>query len=139
MAGRTVMRMLIPGAWEAVAETSRWTEHRDRNAPRADPAAVEAIFGEAPDNSWRFYTFDEVVEMTADWHQEDDPTWFGQEPDAIEPKMSVLIGELGYDRPFALDYRASDPCVRFMRVDGRWPIVATTLRDLLDRLDPTTG
>ncbi|WP_460704743.1 hypothetical protein [Myceligenerans halotolerans] len=99
------------------------------------PTLVEEIFGEAPDRSWRFYTFDEVVGMTEDWRQEEDSAWFGVEPDAIDPARSVLIGELGYDRPIALDYRASMPCVRFMAIDGRWPVVARSLRDLVDRLE----
>lgn len=73
--------------------------------------------------------------MTADWHEEQDPLWFGVEPDDIVPATSVLIGELGCDRPFALDYRAIIAPVRFMRLDGRWPIVASSLIELMDRLE----
>jgi hypothetical protein len=131
--GLVVAGFVLPGEWEDVVDTSRWTAYRED--PRAEPAMVEAVFGEAPDSSWRFYTFDEVVGITTDWRKEEDPAWFGVEPEAIAPAMSVLIGELGYDRPFALDYRVHVPCVRFMKIDGRWPVVATSLADLMDRLD----
>ena len=102
---------------------------------RVSAAFVETVFGEALDRSWCFYTFDEVVGMTADWHTEDDPLWFGVAPDTIEPATSVLIGELGYDRPFALDYREHVPCVRFMTIEGRWPVVASSLTELMERLE----
>lgn len=131
--GLVVAGFVLPEEWEDVVAVSRWTAHRED--PRVEPEIVEAVFGEAPDSSWRFYAFDEVVGMTADWHEEEDPAWFGVEPEAIAPAMSVLIGELGYDRPFALDYRMHVPCVRFMKIDGRWPVVATSLTDLMERLE----
>ena len=133
MADRTVMGLALPDDWDGLVSKPRWTAHRED--ARVAPTVVESIFGEAPDRSWRFYTFDEVVTETEDWHQEEDPAWFGIEPDGIDPEPSVLIGELGYDRPFALDFRTPTPCVRFMRVDGRWPVVADSLSDLIVRLD----
>ncbi len=73
--------------------------------------------------------------MTADWREEQYPLWFGAKPEDIDPATSVLIGELGYDRPFALDYREATAPVRFMTIDGRWPVVASSLSELMDRLE----
>lgn len=133
MAERVVAGFVLPEEWSSTLDSPRWTAYRQDD--RADPAIVEAIFGELPDKSWRFYTFDEIVGMTEEWRLEKDLAWFGTEADAIDPLRSVLIGELGYDRPIALDYRLRIPGVRFMRADGRWSLVASTLRELLEKLD----
>ncbi|MFI8524579.1 hypothetical protein ACIGB8_09040 [Promicromonospora sukumoe] len=133
MADHVVAGFALPPTWGAVVDAPRWTAYR-----QDDPVAgvvVESVFGEPPDESWRFYTFDEVVGMTADWREEQDPLWFGAEPEDIDPATSVLIGELGYDRPFALDYREATAPVRFMTIDGRWPVVASSLSELMDRLE----
>lgn len=95
---------------------------------------MEEVFGEAPDATWKFYTVDETRAMTEDWHQESDLEWFGTGPDDIEATRSVLIGELGYDRPFALDFRGPVPVVRFMTLDGRWVKIAESAAALLEAL-----
>lgn len=130
---RSIAGMVLPDEWEIRVNIPRWTAYCD--GERADFEVVEKVFGEAPDRSWRFYTFDEMAGMTEDWRQETDHSWFGIEPESIDSKSSVLIGELGYDRPFALDFRQQIPCVRFMRISGHWPVVATTLGNLIDRLE----
>lgn len=112
-------------------DSPRWTAYRQGD--RMD--LVEATFGEIPDRSWRFYTFGEVIGMTEEWRLEKNPAWLGSEPDSIDPLGSILIGELGYDRPIALDYRPHVPAVRFMRTNGRWPVVASSLRELLEKLN----
>ncbi|HEX7131805.1 MAG TPA: hypothetical protein VF228_04485 [Iamia sp.] len=68
--------------------------------------------------------------MTEDWHREADPVWFGTPPDDIDPRCSVLIGELGYDRPFALDLRIG-AAIRFMTIGGRWRPIAESFPALL--------
>lgn len=98
---------------------------------RLSPAVVERVFGEAPDSTWKFYCLDEILVETEEWRQEDDSVWFGVPPEDIDPLQSVLIGELGYDRPFALDFRGSLPVVRFMTADGRWVQVADSPSELL--------
>jgi hypothetical protein len=133
MAQRVVSGFALPDDWSSMVDSPRWTMYRQGD--RVEPTIVEAIFGEIPDKSWRFYAFDEVVGMTEEWRIEGDPSWFGIEPDSIDPLRSVLIGELGYDRPIALDYRLHVPIVRFMRADGRWTVVASSLRELLERLN----
>jgi hypothetical protein len=95
---------------------------------------VAEVFGEAPDATWKFYTVDEAGAMTEEWHKESDIEWFGTAPDDIEATQSVLIGELGYDRPFALDFRGPAPVVRFMMLDGRWVQIAESAAALLEAL-----
>jgi hypothetical protein len=51
--------------------------------------------------------------------------------------MSILIGDLGNDMPFALDFRPSraTPRVIYLTLEtGRWITVAPTVELLLDRL-----
>jgi hypothetical protein len=133
MAERVVSGFVLPEEWSSTIDSPRWTTYRQGD--RADPAVVEATFGEIPERSWRFYTFGEIAGMTEEWRLERDPAWLGSEPDSIDPLRSVLIGELDYDRPIALDYRPRVPAVRFMRTDGRWPVVASSLRQLLEKLN----
>jgi hypothetical protein len=133
MAERVVSGFVLPEEWSSVVDLPRWTAYQQND--RVDPAIVEAIFGETPDRSWRFYAFDEILGMTEEWRLERDPSWFGSEPDSIDSLRSVLIGELGYDRPIALDYRRRVPGVRFMTADGRWAVVASSLRELFEKLD----
>lgn len=101
---------------------------------RLPSSLVAKVFGEAPDKSWKFCTLDEARLMTEEWHQESDDGWFGTAPDDIEATQSVLIGELGYDRPFALDFRGAIPVVRFMMLDGRWVQIAESAEALLEAL-----
>jgi hypothetical protein len=127
--------LAVPDVLLRLVASPRWTEYLGE--PRHDPRLIESVFGEAPDPSWKFYTRNEIEGMTKDWHNERDPLWFGRPPDDIVATRSVLIGELGYDRMFALDYRSDEPSVRFMTADGRWVHVADSVADLLARLGIT--
>jgi hypothetical protein len=122
----------LPDEIVRVASEERWTAYTEME--RLPAAVVERVFGEAPDPTWKFYGLDEAREVTEEWHDEDDPGWFGSAPDDIEPRKSVLIGELGYDRPFALDFRGEHPVVRFMTIDGRWVQIADSSAGLLAAL-----
>lgn len=133
MAEHVASGFVLPKEWSSVVDLPRWTAYQQND--RVDPTVVEAIFGEIPDRSWRFYTFDEILGMTEEWRLERDSSWFGSEPDSIDSLRSVLIGELGYDRPIALDYRRRVPGVRFMKANGRWTVVASSLRELFEKLD----
>lgn len=122
----------LPAVLVRVAADEGWTAYTESD--RLPPGVVERVFGEAPSSTWKFYTLDEARMMTEEWQQESDHDWFGRAPDDIAPLMSVLVGELGYDRPFALDYRTATPVVRFMLLDGRWVQVADTAEALLAAL-----
>jgi len=122
----------LPDELVNVLTDDLWTAYTEED--RLRPAVVETVFGEVPDPTWKFYSLEEARVMTEEWHQEDDPRWFGTPPDDIEARRSVLIGELGYDRPFALDFRGDHPVVRFMTIDGRWVQVADSVTGLIDAL-----
>lgn len=118
----------VPAEVVLFAARREWTSWSDE--PRLDPAVVERVFGERPDSSWRFYTIDEMRGMTEDWHRESDPAWFGAPPDDIEARRSVLVGEIGYDRPFALDLR-DGAAIRLLTTGGHRRLVAETFSALL--------
>jgi hypothetical protein len=123
---------ILPDEVVRVISDNLWTAYTEDD--RLPPDVVEAAFGEAADSLWRFYGLDELRVHTEDWRRLDDPSWFGVAPDDIDPAQAVLIGELGYERPFALDYRSGCPVVRLMTVDDRWVEVAESPAALLDAL-----
>ena len=100
----------------------------------SDTTRITRVFGEEPCESWRFYSASGMKGATKHWHEEGNPDWFGRGLDGIVPKASVLIGDLGVDRIFALDYRTSEPSVRFMTIDARWICVAASVSEFLSRL-----
>ncbi|WP_239312969.1 hypothetical protein [Plantactinospora mayteni] len=59
------------------------------------------------------------------------------QPGAITVNRTVLIGDLGIERPFALDYSRSisDPDVVFFAQNGRWRQVAPNIATFLMLLD----
>jgi len=127
-----VCGFVLPDEIVALASDDRWTAYTEEE--RLPPALMAEVFGEQPDSTWKVYDLDEMRSVTEEWHQEDDPQWFGSAPHDISGPHSVLIGELGYDRPFALDFRGERPVVRFMTVDARWVVVADSAAALLDAL-----
>jgi len=127
-----VCGLVLPGEIVTVISDESWTAYTESD--RLPPERVEEVFGEAPDSTWKFYGLDEMRAITEEWHSEDDAQWFGVTPHDIDAPRSVLIGELGYDRPFALDFRGEHPVVRFMTIDGRWVQIAESVAALLDSL-----
>ena len=124
--------MVIPLEIVEIASNDRWTAYTE--SARWPIEAVCRVFGEVPDSTWKFYDFREIVSTTEDWRREQDPSWFGSEPNDIDAMHSILIGELGYDRPFALDYRDTAPSVRFMTLTGDWIKIAESVPALLASL-----
>jgi hypothetical protein len=125
------------------------------------PALVAALANgrwRTPQNDGRWYTLfppSEVVRPrlyderrmrneNADWAKETDAMYLGASdgpyrPGAIDPHRSLLIAELQYDAPLALDYRASpsNPSVVYMipYVDGfRWTVVALDIESFMRAL-----
>jgi len=122
---------------ETPAEMARIRRVGGSEDARVDPKVVEAVFGEPPDSNWMFHTPDGIIGQTEYWHKERDSLfsgWFGKDPYDLVATRSVLIGDLGHDRPFALDYRTEEPIVRFMTIDARWVVVAESASDLLSKL-----
>lgn len=115
---------------EAIAEAL----HRGKWPAAVRSDRLEAVFGEAPEQSWTLYTLDEMEGETYRWTSERDPAYLGQASEALDPERSILIGDLGIDRPIAVDLRSHPPSIRFLTMDGRWVQVAPTAEALLERL-----
>jgi len=118
--------------------------HEDRWVAPKDPALLAAIFGETPPQPI-FYKLNGILRENDSWHSDmEDETrecYVGSEsvenpPGDIEPARSLLIGDLGPDQPFALDYRTSDsdPSVVYLRSDNGWVEIAPNIRAFLDML-----
>ncbi|MFI6246987.1 hypothetical protein [Streptomyces sp. NPDC051016] len=107
---------------------------------------VEKVFGQAPVRP-RFYSFSGINGATKWWRDElDEETldcYFGASGEHVDPgymsrAKTVIIGDLGPDLPFVLDYRDSltDPGVAFLGEEGAWRKVAGNVCDLLLMLSP---
>lgn len=122
----------LPDEIARVAADSAWVGYREDD--RLPPEVVEAVFGEAPERSWRFYSVGEMESETNSFKAESESSWFGDSPHDVDPHQTLLIGDLGYDRPFGLDFRGGLPAVRFMTIDARWVIVAESAAALVSAL-----
>ncbi|MGI5145015.1 SMI1/KNR4 family protein [Plantactinospora sp. CA-294935] len=109
-------------------------------APPADKRLMSAVFGEDPDYP-AFYSLKAMVEQTEGLFNLDLDilTWYlgdvdgVDRPGVISTDRTVLIGDLGLERPFALDYSESipSPGVVFFAENGRWRQVAPDVASLL--------
>ncbi|MCX4095122.1 SMI1/KNR4 family protein [Nocardia sp. alder85J] len=127
---------VLPAALTAAIEAGRWV------AP-SDAALLERVFAEPPEDP-SFYTLEYMRFENGRWLENAvrSPELCGEPDNAappgdIDPGRSVLIGDLGCDMSFALDFRISDaaPQVIFLTPStGRWITVAPRIEDLLVRL-----
>ncbi|MBF6136256.1 hypothetical protein IU501_25045 [Nocardia otitidiscaviarum] len=118
----------------AIAE-GRW------KAP--DTRLLKQVFGEEPQQP-NFYSLEYMRTENRHWIDvaAQAPTLCGHPdestpPGDIDPALSVLIGDLGYDQPFALDFRTSrvEPRVIYASLQsGRWITVAPQIEHLLRQL-----
>jgi len=102
--------------------------------PIVDQQDIVRVFGEVPEPSFALYSLDEMIGETSRWQVETDPVYLGVGDETLIPSASVLIGDLGYDRPFGIDLRSDPPCIRLLAIDGRWRLVAESVEVLLVRL-----
>jgi len=130
MTATQVSGYLLPAALVTELERGTWLQ-------RAASPTIAEVFGEQPSPSAAFYSLDEMRGETARWVDETDAAYLGRKEETLDPKASVIIGDLGYDRPFALDYRVDPPQVRLLTLDGRWVLVTASIDELLSKLrDP---
>lgn len=102
---------------------------------------LKRVFRETPTKPV-FYPREALPDTHARWLKETNPAFFGHPdpqapPGDIDRELSLLLGELGPDCLFALDFRASmsKPSVIYLHSGGdRWITVAPTIDDLLHRL-----
>ncbi|MBL9103662.1 MAG: hypothetical protein JNL82_22135 [Myxococcales bacterium] len=99
---------------------------------------LRRVFRERPIRA-EFYDLPALRHANRRWHVERDPAFVGH-PDAkappgdIDPTRSLLLGVLGPDLPFALDYRVTsgEPRVVYLHSGGdRWITVARDIEQLL--------
>ncbi|HBF82440.1 MAG TPA: hypothetical protein DD420_21670 [Streptomyces sp.] len=111
------------------------------NSPR-----IEAVFGQAPARPG-FHSISGMTGMTKWWREElDEETlqcYFGTSEERAAPgymsrMKTVIIGNLGPDLPFVLDYRESpvDPSVAFLGEGDFWRRISENVCDLILALDP---
>ncbi|MFC4116587.1 SMI1/KNR4 family protein [Nonomuraea zeae] len=125
-----VLRMPLPSMLLTAIARGSW------RTP-GDLGLLERVFRcEAVDP--RFYSKQEILSETERWHAENDPEILAQyegrintedPPGDIVRHRSIIIGDLGPDLPFALDYRRVDeePSVIFLTVEGNWREVAPSI------------
>ncbi|MFI6704374.1 hypothetical protein ACIBJC_36505 [Streptomyces sp. NPDC050509] len=111
------------------------------NSPR-----IEAVFGQASVRPG-FHSISGMTGMTKWWREElDEETlqcYFGTSEECAAPgymsrMKTVIIGNLGPDLPFVLDYRESsvDPSVAFLGEGDSWQRISENVCDLILALDP---
>jgi hypothetical protein len=109
---------------------------------RCPPGSLlRRVFREPPVHA-RFHDLAAMRDLNLRWCAQKDPAFFGRADDKappgdIEPARSLLLGELGPDMPFALDYRLSlaEPRVLYLHTNGdQWITVARDIEHLLSAL-----
>jgi hypothetical protein len=124
----------LPPALVAAMRDGRW------KVP--GPAALERVFGEAHEYAL-FYSPEQMQRENARWPATTHPAYLGRPdparpPGTIDPTRSVLIGDVGPDRPIALDYRGSpqEPSVLYLGTSRpSWVRVTRSFGELLRLLD----
>jgi hypothetical protein len=120
----------LPPALVAAVGEGRW------RAP--GPAVLGRVFGEAHEQAL-FYSPEQMRRENARWPAMTEPGFLGRPdparpPGTIDPTRSVLIGDVGPDRPIALDYRGApqDPPVLYLgAARPGWVRVAASVGELL--------
>lgn len=130
---------VLPVSLARLLRAGRW------QAP--DRTLLAKVFGErgfAP----CFYEMPLLISENESWARETRVSYLGRRtaggawPGTIEPARSVLIGDLGPDCPFALDYRSGhdDPTVVFLSASSdRWRMVARSFSELVVSLGLDRG
>lgn len=127
----------LPSALVEAIMAGRW------RAPE-DPGKLRAVFPEDPVRPV-FLQINGMIRENAGWHGEEDPSvreqYLGspsveRPPGDIDPTLSLLIGFLGPDQHFALDYRKSGsrPSVVYLTTYDGWVEISSDIESLLDSL-----
>jgi hypothetical protein len=126
--------LLLPPELVKALRDGRWVGLRAA-------ASLGAVFNSEPVRP-RFFDLREIMAINKEWHDESDPLYLGvasssQYPGDIDPRRSLIVGELGPDQLVALDYRrSSSPEVIFASDDPRspWRHVRSSVEELLAEL-----
>jgi hypothetical protein len=123
----------LPNALILAIHEGRW-----RRPPNA---RLHRVFRERPSGA-QLFGLSLMRSQNLRWRAETDRAWFGERDDRLPPgdidrHSSIILGSLGPDLPFALDYRADPdaPRVVYLHSGGdRWITVARDIEELLERL-----
>lgn len=128
-----VMGLPLPESLTRAVRDGRWTDLQD------SPHLAE-VFGDEPDRPG-FYDIESMPAQNRTLHAVSEAADFPDLPHmdqglSVTPRLTLLIGDLGADMPFALDYRLSmrDPRVIYLGLHG-WVEVAQNIEDLIARLE----
>jgi hypothetical protein len=94
-----------------------------------DPGLLEGVFTEAPSPGAELYSLDLMVRENDAWvdaspeelEQYGGPGSNAADHLTVEPRTSVLIGDLGHDMPIALDYSVSPDQPRVVYLPSHAP------------------
>jgi hypothetical protein len=120
----------LPAALVRAIGEGRW---------RCPPGSVlRRVFREPPVRA-TLYDLAVMRVENRSWLEQRDPAFLGHSDDKtppgdIDPARSLLLGALGPDMPFALDFRdsLSEPRVLYLHTGGdRWITIARDVEDLL--------
>ncbi|MFO0549704.1 MAG: SMI1/KNR4 family protein [Polyangiaceae bacterium] len=125
--------MALPPALVRVIEADLWQPPHDE--------VLRAVFHDEPVQP-SFYSLKYMEFENAHWAAQRDAFYLGSQasgavPGCLEPARSILIGDLGIDMPFALDYRdpSRPPQVVYLHSkDSSWHLIAESVEVLLDLL-----
>jgi hypothetical protein len=103
-----------------------------------DDSMMARIFTEAPTSAARLYSVDLMVTENAAWRAsppEQQQLYGGPGSQAegylaVDPQSSLLIGDLGYDMPVALDYSVSPGRPRVVYLPSHAPGWIEVARDM---------
>ena len=125
----------LPGALIAAVTEGRWA------APK-DVRTLHSVFGEPPSHA-EFYDFAGMENETSNllhMDQEYRASYIGVNdgetyPGTISLELCVIIGDIGPEEPFALDYRKNygDPEV-ILLTGSCWKLVAPNISELIHSL-----
>lgn len=130
-----INRLPLPADLLRAIASGRWPG-------RPDPTVLREIFGDLPEAP-RFYSLEVMAAVNRGWPARTNELFVGRPsartpPGDIDPRRSLLIGELGTEQLVALDYRLSIALPRVLYLGGAipspWREVAPTIGHLLSRL-----
>jgi hypothetical protein len=134
-APRQVNGLVLPDDLLVAIDGGVWSE-------RLSVGRLREVFGEAPVHP-RFYDLETIDAINLAWWDERREVYVGQPSDEeppgdIDPRLSLLVAELGPDQLIVLDYRRSrsSPRVVYLTeaVRSPWRQVAASVDELLSRL-----
>lgn len=110
-----------------------------------DPERIERVFTQAPSPEAKLYPISGMISETKAWANESEEQlayYGGPGSDAVgyltlDPRKSVLIGDLGFELPIALDYSVSPEHPRVLYLPSTapgWIEIAPDVPSFLERL-----